>query len=103
MHRSEDASCFSSARPVDRVKEKLACRPYRGGGEGNPKRLVEAASPAFPTRFEFLDPTGTRSHALGPAKENNHSVESLDGYISVGLLGVKMEIPVKELLQSSLH
>jgi hypothetical protein len=30
-------------------------------------------------------------------------VESLDGYISVGLLGVKMEIPVKELLQSSLH
>ena len=29
--------------------------PYRGGGEGNPKRLEEAASLAFSNRFEFLD------------------------------------------------
>src|ERR1039458_9043523 len=34
---------------VDGVKEKLDCRPYRGHGEGNPKKLVEAASRAFPT------------------------------------------------------
>src|ERR1039457_393885 len=34
---------------VDGVKEKLDCRPYRGRGEGNPKKLVEAASRAFPT------------------------------------------------------
>src|SRR5664280_231653 len=34
---------------VDGVKEKLDCRSYRGRGEGNPKKLVEAASRAFPT------------------------------------------------------
>ena len=39
---------------VDRVREKLDCRPYRDGGEGNPKRLGEAASLAFPTRSFFL-------------------------------------------------
>jgi hypothetical protein len=39
---------------VDRVRGKLDCRPYRSGGEGNPKRLVEAASLAFPTRSIFL-------------------------------------------------
>src|ERR1019366_10330778 len=39
---------------VDRVREKLDCRPYRGRGEGNPKRLVEAASRAFPTRSIIL-------------------------------------------------
>src|SRR5664280_3735481 len=39
---------------VDRVKGKLNCRPYRGGGEGNPKRLVEAASLAFSNRSSFL-------------------------------------------------
>jgi hypothetical protein len=39
---------------VDRVKGKLNCRPYRGGGEGNPKRLVEAASHAFSNRLNFL-------------------------------------------------
>src|ERR1019366_9349553 len=43
--------CSSS---VDRVRGKLDCRPYRGGGEGNPKRLVVAASPAFSTRSIFL-------------------------------------------------
>jgi hypothetical protein len=35
---------------VDGVKETLDCRPYRGVGEGNPKRLVEAASLAFSNR-----------------------------------------------------
>src|ERR1017187_4592598 len=39
---------------VDGVKEKLDCRPYRGRGEGNPKKLVEAASCAFPTRSIIL-------------------------------------------------
>ena len=39
---------------VDRVREKLDCRPYRGGGEGNPKRLEEAASLAFSNRSIFL-------------------------------------------------
>jgi hypothetical protein len=39
---------------VDGVKEKLDCRPYRGGGEGNPKKLVEAASRAFLTRSIIL-------------------------------------------------
>src|ERR1035438_3554130 len=39
---------------VDRVKEKLNCRPYRAGGEGNPKRLVEAASLAFSNRSNIL-------------------------------------------------
>ena|ERR1017187_6642115 len=39
---------------VDRVKGKLNCRPYRGGGEGNPKRLVEAASVAFSNRSNIL-------------------------------------------------
>ena|ERR1019366_3169638 len=39
---------------VDRVRGKLDCRPYRGGREGNPKRLGEAASLAFPTRSNFL-------------------------------------------------
>jgi hypothetical protein len=39
---------------VDRVKGKLNGRPYRGGGEGNPKRLVEAASLAFSNRSNIL-------------------------------------------------
>jgi CspA family cold shock protein len=39
---------------VDRVRGKLDCRPYRDGGEGNPKRLVEAASLAFSNRANFL-------------------------------------------------
>src|ERR1039458_8089573 len=39
---------------VDRVRGKLDCRPYRGRGEGNPKRLVEAASRAFSNRSSFL-------------------------------------------------
>src|ERR1019366_4558070 len=39
---------------VDRVKGKLDCRPYRGGGESNPKRLVEAASRAFSNRSNIL-------------------------------------------------
>src|ERR1017187_862242 len=39
---------------VDRVRGKLNCRPYREGGEGNPKRLVEAASLAFSNRSIFL-------------------------------------------------
>src|ERR1019366_6433085 len=39
---------------VDRVKGKLDCRPYRGGGEGNAKRLVEAASLAFSNRSNIL-------------------------------------------------
>src|SRR5664279_1980469 len=33
---------------------KLDCRPYRDGGEGNPKRLVEAASLAFSNRSNIL-------------------------------------------------
>src|ERR1017187_6028216 len=49
---------------VDRVRGKLNCRPYREGGEGNPKRLVEAASLAFSSRSIFLtirarDPAGS--------------------------------------------
>ena len=64
----------------------MDCRPYRGGGEGNPKRLVEAASLAFPTRSIFL---------------------TIRGY-SVGLLGAKTEIPVelcktKQFLLIGLH
>jgi hypothetical protein len=39
---------------VDRVKGKLDCRPYRGGGEGNPKKLVEAASRAFSNRSNIF-------------------------------------------------
>src|ERR1039458_4896019 len=39
---------------VDRVMGKLDCRPYRGGGEGNPNRLVEAASRAFSNRSNIL-------------------------------------------------
>jgi hypothetical protein len=39
---------------VDRVKGKLDCRPYRDGGEGNPKRLVEAASRVFSNRSNIL-------------------------------------------------
>jgi hypothetical protein len=39
---------------VDRVNGKLDCRPYRGGEEGNPRRLVEAASLAFSNRSNIL-------------------------------------------------
>ena len=39
---------------VDRVKGKLNCRPYRGGGEGNPKRLVVAVSRAFSNRSNIF-------------------------------------------------
>src|ERR1019366_2007491 len=39
---------------LDRVRGKLDCRPYRGRGEGNPKRLIEAASLAFSNRSNFL-------------------------------------------------
>ena len=39
---------------VDRVRGKLDCRPYRGRGEGNPKRLVEGASRAFSNRSNIL-------------------------------------------------
>jgi len=42
---------------VDRVRGKLDCRPYRPGGEGNPKRLVEAVSPRLFKPVEFLDDT----------------------------------------------
>src|ERR1035437_7226460 len=48
---------------VDGVKEKLDCRPYRGRGEGNPKKLVEAASRAFPTLSIIL--TIRRLFSLG--------------------------------------
>src|ERR1035441_9120163 len=55
---------------VDGVKEKLDCRPYRGRGEGNPKKLVEAASRAFPTlsiiltiRVNGVDLGAHRDHA----------------------------------------
>jgi hypothetical protein len=37
----------------------------------------------------------TLSRALGPAKENIYALEFLKGVYSVGLLGVKMEIPAK--------
>ena len=39
---------------MDRVNGKLDCRPYRGGEEGNPRRLVEAASLAFSNRSNIL-------------------------------------------------
>ena len=39
---------------VDRVREKLDCRPYRDGEEGNPKRLVVAARLAFSNRSNIL-------------------------------------------------
>src|ERR1035437_4358162 len=43
---------------VDRVRGKLDSRPYRGGGEGNPTRLVEAASLAFSNRSNILTVRG---------------------------------------------
>src|ERR1035441_9570795 len=49
---------------VDRVRGKLDCRPYRDGGEGNPKRLVEAASLAFSNRSIFLTIRGWFSNRL---------------------------------------
>src|ERR1035441_6787988 len=39
---------------LDRVRGKLDCRPYRGRGEGNPKRLVEGGIRAFSCRSSFL-------------------------------------------------
>src|ERR1019366_7834895 len=39
---------------VDRVREKLDCRPYRGSGEGNPKRLGEVANLAFSKRSNIF-------------------------------------------------
>src|ERR1035437_9602982 len=54
---------------VDRVREKLNCRPYRGGGEGNPKRLVEAASLAFSNRSNIL----TIRHS-GPARISSSKI-----------------------------
>ena|ERR1019366_6102193 len=56
---------------VDGVKEKLDCRPYRGRGEGNPKRLVEAASRAFSNRSSFLT-----LRALVAGKAKAHGVAS---------------------------
>src|ERR1019366_4894380 len=39
---------------VERFRGRLDCRPYRDGGEGNPKRLVEAASRAFSNRSNIF-------------------------------------------------
>src|ERR1035438_8376866 len=39
---------------VDRVRGKLDCRPYRGGGEGNPKRLVVTVNRAFSNRSNIF-------------------------------------------------
>ena len=43
---------------VDRVNWKLNCRPYRDGGEGNLKGLVDAVSPGLFKPVEFLDHMG---------------------------------------------
>src|ERR1019366_1837580 len=54
---------------VDGVKEKLDCRPYRGRGEGNPKKLVEAASRAFPTLSIILTIRVLRSQIFVPQQQ----------------------------------
>jgi|ERR1017187_1797329 hypothetical protein len=64
---------------VDGVKEKLDCRPYRGRGEGNPKKLVEAASRAFPTLSIILTIRGRRpgyAKAASASKESASRVEN---------------------------
>src|ERR1039458_9510843 len=58
---------------VDRVKGKLDCRPYRGRGEGNPKRLVEAASLAFSNRSSFLTLRVLIVDETGFLKKGQHS------------------------------
>src|ERR1019366_1042440 len=66
---------------VDGVKEKLDRRPYRGVGEGNPKRLVEGASRAFSNRSSFLTLRGDHSGAGadGPWSKPDSDQFSLDG------------------------
>src|ERR1039458_5152073 len=64
---------------VDGVNGKLNCRPYRDGGEGNPKRLVEAASLAVSNRSNILTIRGIlypsfRWKADAGSHEPEHSV-----------------------------
>src|ERR1019366_2655867 len=68
---------------VDRVSGMLDCRPYRGGGEGNPKRLVEAASLAFSNRSNFLTIRGMTS-AIG-------CTEFSLGTVILGLIAVVVQ------------
>src|ERR1035441_2055836 len=50
---------------VDGVKEKLDCRPYRGGGEGQSQETTRGCKPRLFKPVEFLDLTGS---FLGTAK-----------------------------------
>src|ERR1019366_8868269 len=44
---------------VDGVKEKLDCRPYRGGGEGQSQETTRGCKPRLFKPIEFLDLTGS--------------------------------------------
>jgi|SRR5664280_2473718 hypothetical protein len=43
---------------VDGVKEKLDCRPYRGGGEGQSQETTRGCKPRRFKPVEYLDHTG---------------------------------------------
>src|ERR1022692_3392323 len=44
---------------VDGVKEKLDCRPYRGGGEGQSQETTRGCKPRLFKPVEFLDLTSS--------------------------------------------
>jgi len=78
-------------------------------GEIDPESRGDGGCLTKPERKAVVSSCGTRDgahgtpcHALDPARENIHALESLNRYISVGLLGAKTEIPV-ECLQECTH
>src|ERR1035441_10735346 len=63
---------------VDGVKEKLDCRPYRGGGEGQWQETTRGCKPRLFKPVEFLDLTSSDGRQSDPSKRIRRAGDSSD-------------------------